>query len=98
VFGATVTERNAPIASIKAIIGPTIATIPVRVRIADDQTIPLFLEAIQQQATEIIPYEQTGLHHITKIGSDARHACSFQTLLVVQPTDNVLKDSRTLGT
>ncbi|KAK1914088.1 hypothetical protein P3342_007334 [Pyrenophora teres f. teres] len=41
VFGATVTGRNAPVAGIEAMAGPTIATVPVRVRaahvLADDE-------------------------------------------------------------
>ncbi|KAF1935488.1 hypothetical protein EJ02DRAFT_439207 [Clathrospora elynae] len=97
VFGATVTGRNAPVAGIEAMMGPTIATVPVRVRVAGDQTVSLFLEAIQQQATEMIPFEQTGLHRIAKMGPDARHACDFQTLLVVQPADDFLEESKTLG-
>jgi hypothetical protein len=86
------------VAGIKAIMGPTFTTMPVRVRVADSQLVSTFLEVIQQQATEMIPFKQTGLHHIAKIGPNARHACSFQTLLVVQPADNDLKDSKTLGT
>ncbi|KAF1937770.1 acetyl-CoA synthetase-like protein, partial [Clathrospora elynae] len=98
VFGATVTGRNAPVAGIEAMMGPTIATVPVRVRVAGDQTVSSFLEAIQRQATEMIPFEQTGLHCIAKMGPDARHACGFQTLLVVQPTNDVLTESKLLGT
>ncbi|KAE8822095.1 hypothetical protein PTNB85_10525, partial [Pyrenophora teres f. teres] len=73
VFGATVTGRNAPVAGIEAMAGPTIATVQCDV---------------QQQATEMIPYEQTGLHETAKVSADARHACSFQTLLIVQPGSN----------
>ncbi|KAG7407670.1 Nonribosomal peptide synthetase TES [Fusarium oxysporum f. sp. rapae] len=85
VFGAVVTGRNAPVAAIEDILGPTIATVPVRVHVASNQTIPAYLQALQQQATDMIPFEQTGLQEIAKMGTGPRHACNFQTLLVVQP-------------
>ncbi|KAE8849620.1 hypothetical protein PTNB85_00036 [Pyrenophora teres f. teres] len=88
VFGATVTGRNAPVAGIEAMAGPTIATVPVRVRVQHSDRVSKFLHSVQQQATEMIPHEQTGLHEIAKVSVDARHVCSFQTLLIVQPESN----------
>ncbi|CAA9959565.1 hypothetical protein PTMSG1_02982 [Pyrenophora teres f. maculata] len=97
VFGTTVTGRNAPITGVEAIVGPTIATVPLRVCLQKDQTVFAFLECLQQQATDMIAYEQTGLQRIAKMGSGARHACGFQTLLVVQPADDVLDSDNSLG-
>ncbi|KAK1912722.1 hypothetical protein P3342_004658 [Pyrenophora teres f. teres] len=97
VFGTTVTGRNAPIAGVEAMVGPTIATVPVRLRVQRNQTVFAFLQGLQQQATDIIAHEQTGLQHIAKMGPGARHACGFQTLLVVQPVDDVLSSDDTLG-
>nr|POF01389.1 nonribosomal peptide synthetase vlms [Quercus suber] len=88
VYGATVYGRHAPVPGIEEMIGPTIATIPVRVRVAKNQLVYDFVAAVQQQTTEMIPYEQTGLRRIAQLSTDARHACDFQTLLVVQPADN----------
>ncbi|KAF2471494.1 acetyl-CoA synthetase-like protein, partial [Lindgomyces ingoldianus] len=97
VFGTTVTGRNAPVDDIEAMIGPTIATVPVRVRVAGDQTVSAFLQGLQQQATDMIPYEQTGLQRIAKMSADARHACGFQTLLVIQPINDAPGSDRVLG-
>ncbi|KAE8855468.1 hypothetical protein PTNB73_10125 [Pyrenophora teres f. teres] len=97
VFGATVTGRNAPIAGVEAMVGPTIATVPLRVCLQKDQTVSTLLECLQQQATEMIAHEQTGLQRIIKMGPGPQHACSFQTLLVVQPADNVLGSDDMLG-
>jgi amino acid adenylation domain-containing protein len=97
VFGAVVTGRNAPVAGIEMIAGPTIATVPVRLRIERDQTVLAFLEGVQKQATEMIPHEQTGLQRIAKMGPDARHACGFQTLLAVQPVDDSFAGGSALG-
>ncbi|KAE8873303.1 hypothetical protein PTNB73_02454 [Pyrenophora teres f. teres] len=97
VFGTTVTGRNAPIAGVEAMVGPTIATVPVRLRVQRDQTVFAFLQGLQQQSTDMIAHEQAGLQHIAKLGSGPRHACGFQTLLVVQPVDDVLGNDDMLG-
>jgi amino acid adenylation domain-containing protein/non-ribosomal peptide synthase protein (TIGR01720 family) len=97
VFGATVTGRNAPVAGIEAMLGPAIATVPVRVRVYKDQTVAAFLGSVQQQATEMIAYEQTGLQYISKMGPGARHACGFQTLVVVKPAHDGLAGDSALG-
>ncbi|KAJ3580402.1 hypothetical protein NPX13_g168 [Xylaria arbuscula] len=89
VFGATVSGRNAAVSGIEEIIGPTIATVPVRVQLQEDYTVSDLLEKIQQQATEMIAYEQTGLHRIAKMGEDYRLASNFNTLLVVQPEEEL---------
>ncbi|KAI1749210.1 hypothetical protein F4782DRAFT_514383, partial [Xylaria castorea] len=95
VFGATVSGRNAAVAGIDEIIGPTIATVPVRVQLQSqqDSTVSEFLNKIQQEATEMIAYEQTGLHRIAKLSESCRSACGFQTLLVVQPEEELQNDN-----
>ncbi|KAE8822122.1 hypothetical protein PTNB85_10511 [Pyrenophora teres f. teres] len=97
VFGTTVTGRNTPVVDIDKLVGPTIATVPVRVRIQNDQTVSSFLQGLQQQAIEMIAHEQTGLQRIAKMGSGAQHACGFQTLLVVQPAGDMLSSYDMLG-
>ncbi|OHF00689.1 amino acid adenylation domain-containing protein [Colletotrichum orchidophilum] len=83
-FGATVSGRNAPLDKIESIEGPTIATVPVRVRIDKDSDILEFLRKIQDHATAMIPYEQTGIQQIKSLNGDTRCACEFQNLLVIQ--------------
>ncbi|GKZ39921.1 nonribosomal peptide synthase, partial [Aspergillus brasiliensis] len=96
VFGITTSGRSAPIAGIEEIIGPTIATIPLYVKISPSQTVMEYLTAMQQQMTSMIPFEQFGLQNIAKSSSDARQACMFQTLLIIQP-DGVAKADDTFG-
>ncbi|KAJ4188794.1 Nonribosomal peptide synthetase 30 [Fusarium falciforme] len=84
IFGMTVSGRNAPVQNIEAIPAPTMATIPLRVKWTSGQTVSSYLETVQREATEMIAFEQTGLHRIAKMPSDARQACQFQTLLVIQ--------------
>lgn len=97
VFGSTITGRNAPIPGIEDMIGPTIATVPIRVNVSQDASVFTFLDTIQQQSTNMIPFEQTGLQRISKLTSYTKQACEFQTLLVVQSGGNAFKDDETLG-
>ncbi|KAI6543835.1 NRPS [Pyricularia oryzae] len=85
VFGAVVAGRKAPVGGIERVVGPTIATLPVRVRLDAEATVLRLLEAVQRQATDMIPWEQAGLSYIRQLGEEASRACQFQTLLVVQP-------------
>ncbi|KAL6855594.1 NRPS [Amphichorda felina] len=96
IFGVTISGRNAPITGIETIVGPTFATLPLRVNLSAGQSVVDYLSAVQRQSVEMIPFEQIGLHNIAKISPDTRGACAFQTLLVIQPQDseaeNVLGD------
>lgn len=87
VFGAIVSGRNAPIPHIEEIVGPTIATVPLRIQVPAEATVSDYLSGLQQQAAIMIPYEQTGLQNISQLSPDAHGACEFQTLLVMQPSD-----------
>ncbi|GKT56654.1 nonribosomal peptide synthetase [Colletotrichum tofieldiae] len=84
VFGATVSGRNAPIDDIESIEGPTIATIPIRVRLDRRLAVLSFLRQIQDQATSMIPFEQAGIRQIKTLNEDTKRGCEFQNLLVVQ--------------
>ena len=81
VFGATMSGRNAPVHNIARINGPTITTVPIKIHVDRDQPISDFLENVQAQATEIIPFEHWGLQNIAQLSKNAK----FQNLLVVQP-------------
>lgn len=97
IFGTIVSGRNEPIAGIRDLIGPTVATVPVRVKIDGDETIQGYLDTIQKHAQMMGSFDQWGLHEISKVSSDARQACSFQTILVVQPGDDAHTVKNDLG-
>lgn len=84
-FGAVVSGRNADVPGIETMIGPTIATVPVRVHVDPDEVVSEYLQTVQDAAMEMIPYEQFGLQNIAKVSSEAEQACQFQSLLLVQP-------------
>ncbi|KAJ5642799.1 acetyl-CoA synthetase-like protein [Penicillium lividum] len=85
VFGLTVTGRGAPVAGIEQMTGPTIATIPLRVRLDLHATVAQTLQRVQNQSTEMLAYEQTGLQRIRRLSNESAAACQFQNLLVIQP-------------
>lgn len=90
-FGATLSGRNVPLENIEEITGPTLVTVPVRVRVSDACMLTDFLRGIHKQAVEMIPFEHTGVQNIRRISVTAKNACSFRTLLVVQPEEDSLE-------
>ena len=87
VFGATVSGRASPVANIEKIMGPTIATLPIRMLIDKDTTIKNLLLDVQTQAVDMMLFEQYGLQNIRRLSSEINHACNFQTLLVTRTSD-----------
>lgn len=85
VFGATITGRDAPIKGIEDIVGPTIATVPVRLRVDQSQRVKDFLAEVQTRATDCMPFEHRGLQYIKRLNDDTQKACQFRTLLAISP-------------
>jgi amino acid adenylation domain-containing protein len=81
-FATALSGRTAPVTGILDVMGPTITTVPVRVALDSAQSVSAYLDAIQQQATDMLPFEHTGLHNISKMASVP---LNFHHLFVVQP-------------
>ncbi|RDH30162.1 hypothetical protein BDQ94DRAFT_173144 [Aspergillus welwitschiae] len=86
-FGVTSNGRQVGLPGVERMIGPTIATVPVRVRIDREQRLQAFLTQMQHQSIDMIAFEQFGLQQIRKSSPDAERACNFQSLLIVQPAE-----------
>jgi amino acid adenylation domain-containing protein len=89
VFGMSLMGRSVPVPGIKDIEGLTVATVPIRIRVDNTMSVPQFLQAIQEQSTRMIPHEHLGLQNIRRLSGDARTTCEFQTLIVVQPRNEI---------
>ncbi|KFZ18629.1 hypothetical protein V501_01109 [Pseudogymnoascus sp. VKM F-4519 (FW-2642)] len=87
VFGTVVIGRNAPLAGIEQIMGPTLATIPFRMFLQADKIISEALQDVQETSTRTILFEQAGLQNIHRLGDGPASACQFQTLLIIQPQE-----------
>ncbi|GAQ44074.1 nonribosomal siderophore peptide synthase Sid2 [Aspergillus niger] len=85
VFGETLTGRDIPLAGVESIVGPLIATVPVRIHINRAGTVESYLQAVQQGILSRTPYQHMGMQNIRKVSHDAQHACEAPTGLVVQP-------------
>ncbi|GFF89307.1 nonribosomal peptide synthetase 12 [Aspergillus lentulus] len=85
VFGLTVNGRGAAVDGISDISGPTIATIPRRIKVSPKDSIIAKLSQIQIQMVKGIPFEQAGLQNIRKYSPNTRRACMFQSQLIIQP-------------
>ncbi|KAI1323795.1 acetyl-CoA synthetase-like protein [Xylariaceae sp. FL0255] len=84
-FGTTLSGRNAPLVDIESIYGPTITTVPVRVRIDEGESIGSFLETMQSDAAAMMPHEHYNLQEIRQLSEEMRELTNFPSLLVVQP-------------
>ncbi|KAL2864993.1 uncharacterized protein BJX67DRAFT_359578 [Aspergillus lucknowensis] len=84
-FGTSVSGRQAPVAGIETMAGPAVATVPIRMRLDRNQALPAFLQDVQTQASSMVKHEQFGLQNIIKLSPDAKEACDFSSLLVIQP-------------
>jgi amino acid adenylation domain-containing protein len=85
VFGETLTGRDIPLPGVESIVGPLIATVPIRVRIHRASTVESYLQAVQQSVLARTPYQHMGMQNIRKVSQDAQHACETGTGLVIQP-------------
>ncbi|KAL7954443.1 hypothetical protein V8C34DRAFT_308327 [Trichoderma compactum] len=87
VFGAIVSGRNAPVAGIDTMAAPTFAAVPIRIELSNSQHVSAYLRTVQQQATDMIPFEQYGLSRLSHTSPGAKAACKFQTMLGIQPEE-----------
>lgn len=80
-FAATLSGRNAPIQGIESIIGPTITTVPIQLQMNSASTVADFLSRVQQQATDMIPFEHAGIQNIYAMAGDK---LNLKNLFVIQ--------------
>ncbi|UKZ82422.1 NRPS [Trichoderma virens FT-333] len=95
-FGVNVSGRNAAVSGIESMPGLVVSTVPVRVRLNPEQTAAAFLEGIQTQSTDMIPYEQFGLQDISKLSPEAKDACDFSSLMVIQPMSSIVGHAKSI--
>jgi aryl carrier-like protein len=84
VFGETLTGRDIAVKGITEVCGPTLTTVPTRIRVNRNSTVLELLKSIAEGATDRIPHQHFGLSEIKRIDSDAAAACDFQNLLIIQ--------------
>ncbi|KAH7409858.1 hypothetical protein DE146DRAFT_732737 [Phaeosphaeria sp. MPI-PUGE-AT-0046c] len=106
-WGETNSGREAPIPDIESIIGPTLTTAPVRLKLNRGLSVRDYLQETQRQASTTLPYQFAGLQHIRKLSPETTVACDFQSFLGIVAGDNLqdvesdlwsMQSTGTLGT
>ncbi|KAK8148803.1 hypothetical protein G3M48_009104 [Beauveria asiatica] len=87
VFGATIAGRSAAVPGVESMVGPAIATVPLRVRLDRSQTVAQFLIGMQEQAVKMIEFEQTGLSQISRVSAEAKAAFQIGSDLFLPDSD-----------
>ena len=85
VFGETLTGRDIPLPGVASIVGPLIATVPIRVRVDSAASVRAYLHTIQQGMLARTAYQHMGMQNIRRVSRDAQYACEAPTGLVIQP-------------
>ncbi|KAL7940447.1 hypothetical protein V8C42DRAFT_362624 [Trichoderma barbatum] len=85
VFGLVSKNKPSPILSKSSDGTPN--SYPLRIKWFNEWTVFQFLNNIDQQAKELAPFEAIRLRDIASISLGAQQACSFQTLLDIEPAD-----------
>ena len=96
VFGATLTGRSGSITEVESIIGPTTTTVPIRVVLDPLISVADFLQRVQNQELDMMPFEHRGLANIGRINSKTMVACELGNLLVIQPKSEADMDGNIL--
>ena len=84
VFWSTLHGRDTDLIGITEIDGPTLATIPTRMRVKKDNSVHDFLTEAQDDLNSIIPFQHFGIQNIRQASDDALKACDATTHLMVQ--------------
>ncbi|KAJ5501253.1 AMP-dependent synthetase/ligase [Penicillium expansum] len=85
VFGETLTGRDISLPGVESIVGPLIATIPIRIQVRRSSSVESYLQTVQQTILARTAYQHMGMQNIRKVSQDAQYACEAGTGLVIQP-------------
>lgn len=96
VFGVALSGRDSPVHGIENMVGPTISTVPMRIRLDLEQSVADYLIAVQNQSTEMISFQHAGLQHIRSL-NEPQLAIDLEHIFVVQPSTETGAPAEVLG-
>ncbi|KAJ5715320.1 Male sterility NAD-binding [Penicillium malachiteum] len=85
VYGTISNGRLSSLPGIDSIVGPTLSTVPFRYTIDQSISVDEALLKTQANMQSILSWEHAGLQSIARVSPEARTACGFQTMVVIQP-------------
>ncbi|KAL4815803.1 hypothetical protein BDW67DRAFT_185522 [Aspergillus spinulosporus] len=87
VISIVLSGRMAAVEGITNLVAPTVTSVPFRVAASPTQSVREFLASIHKRATEMIPYEHTGLQNIRRMVSSLGPEFDPGHSFVVQPAE-----------
>lgn len=87
-FGTTVFGRNCSLPKVEAVIGPTIATVPVRMQVLRDSGFQEYLNTVQRGVLDSAEHEHAWLKKFSEQSARKQSNIELNTLFVVQPREN----------
>ncbi|CEJ62614.1 hypothetical protein PMG11_11111 [Penicillium brasilianum] len=92
VFGMTLSGRDVPVPGIENIVGPVVATVPVRVKLDQNASIKNLLSLVQCRSARMVEFQHLGTQNIRRVSPEAELACRFGNLLVIHmPREKIIK-------
>jgi amino acid adenylation domain-containing protein len=92
-FGATLSGRSIPLASVDSMVGIFINTLPVRVRVSEEKPVLTFLRELQADHVEARRFEYTPLVELQRWSDVPAGVPLFESVMVVEnyPVDEALR-------
>ncbi|PVH92708.1 amino acid adenylation [Periconia macrospinosa] len=85
VFTGIMSGRETGGPSLLAVVGPTMAAVPVRVQLHPTTTVHTLLDRVAHDTSADLEHAHFGINRISRVSDDARRACASDSLVVVQP-------------
>ncbi|KAL5423427.1 hypothetical protein PMIN04_003944 [Paraphaeosphaeria minitans] len=85
VFSMSFSGRDADLPSILDTAGPTVYTVPFRMRTDHDITLRTFFDRVRSYISDSTPYGHIGLPAIGRASPDAARACDVRCVFSIQP-------------
>ncbi|KAK5657865.1 hypothetical protein OQA88_2413 [Cercophora sp. LCS_1] len=90
--------RDIPVEGIAHVVGPTLTTVPVRIKIDKTQSVDEFLRIVDEQAREMAPFAHTGLHWIRNAVPSLGPDFDAGHLFIIQPAPTEAEQTTDLET
>ncbi|KAJ1657437.1 Nonribosomal peptide synthetase, partial [Dispira simplex] len=102
-FGVMISGRDGQIDGLDRLVGPTINTLPFRVKVDPQQSVVDWLQGLAEQSTQLLEHEQTSLVDIKRWAELDKDDQLFRSMIAVgrylesgSPVENSLIKYRTL--
>lgn len=92
VFGVTLSGRDAPVSDILQMDGPTMTSVPIRIRLSDDDTLEKITVQVQGELERVSEFSHYGLRNIFRASNQPTSLFDTLVNILVTPTDPASDD------